>query len=61
MSVLGFVSPSVTPTNLVFNITAIPSGVYRYLKERRLAYRGGSGRHLARRGDRRVRSPGVSV
>ena len=38
MSVLGFVSPSVTPTNLVFNITAIPSGVYRYLRERRLVW-----------------------
>ncbi len=38
MSVLGFTSPSVTPTNLVFNITAIPSGVYRYLRERRLVW-----------------------
>ncbi len=29
ISVLGFVSPAVSPTNLVFNIVAIPSGVYR--------------------------------
>ncbi len=38
MSVLGFTSPSVSPTNLVFNIVAIPSGVYRYIKEGRLAW-----------------------
>jgi hypothetical protein len=36
MSVLGFVSPAVSPTNLVFNIVAIPSGIYRYWRERRL-------------------------
>jgi uncharacterized membrane protein YfcA len=36
MSVLGFVGPAVSSTNLVFNIVAIPSGVYRYLRERRL-------------------------
>lgn len=35
-SVLGYTSPSVTPTNLVFNIVGIPSGVYRYFKEGRL-------------------------
>jgi uncharacterized membrane protein YfcA len=33
MSVLGFVSPSVTPTNLVFNIVATPGGIYRYIRE----------------------------
>jgi len=38
MSVLGFVSPSVSPTNLVYNIVAIPSGVYRYIKEGRMAW-----------------------
>jgi hypothetical protein len=27
MSVLGIVSPSVTPTNLVFNIVATPGGI----------------------------------
>jgi len=38
VSVLGFTSPSVSPTNLVYNIVAIPSGVYRYIKEGRLAW-----------------------
>ena len=38
MSVLGFVSPAVSPTNLVFNIVAIPSGVYRYFRERRIVW-----------------------
>lgn len=32
MSYLGFTSPAVTSTNFVFNIVAIPSGVYRYFK-----------------------------
>jgi uncharacterized protein len=36
LSVLGFVSPAVSPTNLVFNIVAIPSGVYRYIREGRM-------------------------
>lgn len=36
VSVLGFSSPAVSPTNLVFNIVAIPSGVYRYLREGRM-------------------------
>jgi uncharacterized membrane protein YfcA len=36
MSVLGFVSPAVTPTNLVFNVVGIPSAVYRYFKEGRM-------------------------
>lgn len=38
MSVLHFVTPSVSATNFVFNIVAIPSGVYRYLKEGRMAW-----------------------
>jgi uncharacterized protein len=38
MSVLNFTSPSVSATNFVFNIIAIPSGVYRYLKEGRMAW-----------------------
>ena len=38
MSVLGFTSPAVTPTNLRFNVVAIPSGVYRYLREGRLLW-----------------------
>ncbi len=36
VSFLGFCSPAVSPTNLVFNIVAIPSGVYRYLREGRM-------------------------
>jgi len=38
MSVLGYTSPSVSATNLVFNIVAIPSGVYRYIREGRMAW-----------------------
>jgi len=38
VSVLGFTSPAVSPTNLVYNVVAIPSGVYRYLKEGRMAW-----------------------
>jgi uncharacterized membrane protein YfcA len=36
VSVLGFTSPAVSPTNLVFNVVAIPSGVYRYFREGRM-------------------------
>jgi uncharacterized membrane protein YfcA len=36
VSVLNFSTPAVSPTNLVFNIVAIPSGVYRYLREGRM-------------------------
>jgi len=38
MSVLGYTSPSVSATNHVFNIIAIPSGVYRYIKENRMLW-----------------------
>lgn len=38
VSVLGFISPSVSPTNQLFNIIAIPGGVYRYIKEGRLLW-----------------------
>jgi uncharacterized membrane protein YfcA len=38
MSVLGFTSPAVSPTNLVFNLVAIPGGVYRYLREGRMLW-----------------------
>jgi uncharacterized membrane protein YfcA len=38
VSFLGFASPSVSPTNLVYNIVAIPSGVYRYVREGRMAW-----------------------
>lgn len=38
MSVLGYTNPSVSATNQVFNIVAIPSGVYRYYKEGRMVW-----------------------
>lgn len=38
MSVLQFTTPSVTATNLVYNLAAIPSGVYRYLREGRMIW-----------------------
>lgn len=38
MSILNYTSPSVSATNFVFNIVAIPSGVYRYIKEGRMAW-----------------------
>jgi uncharacterized membrane protein YfcA len=38
MSVLGFTSPAISSTNFVYNIIAIPSGVYRYFKEGRIAW-----------------------
>ncbi len=38
VSVLKFTTPSVSATNFVFNIVAIPSGVYRYIREGRMAW-----------------------
>jgi uncharacterized membrane protein YfcA len=38
MSVLNYTSPSVSGTNFIFNIVAIPSGVYRFIKEGRMAW-----------------------
>lgn len=38
MSVLGFTTPAVSATNFVYNIVAIPSGVYRYFREGRMAW-----------------------
>src|SRR5512139_1549968 len=38
MSFLNFTSPSVSSTNFLYNIVAIPSGVYRYIKEGRMAW-----------------------
>ena len=38
MSYLGFTSPAVSATNQLFNIVAIPSGVYRYLQEGRMVW-----------------------
>lgn len=38
VSFLNFTSPAVSSTNFVYNIVAIPGGVYRYLKEGRMAW-----------------------
>ena len=38
MSVLGFTSPAVSPTNLVYNVVATPGGVYRYVREGRVVW-----------------------
>ncbi len=39
MSVLGFVSPAVTPTNLVYNVVAVPGGLWRFMRESRMDWR----------------------
>jgi uncharacterized membrane protein YfcA len=36
VSVLGVPSPAVTPTNLLFNVVAVPGGLWRFWRERRL-------------------------
>lgn len=38
MSFLGYTNPSVSATNQLFNIIAIPSGVYRYCQEGRMVW-----------------------
>jgi hypothetical protein len=38
MSVLGYVNPSVSSTNQFYNIVAIPSGVWRYIREGRMVW-----------------------
>jgi hypothetical protein len=38
VSILNFTTPAVSATNFVYNIVAIPSGVYRYLREGRMAW-----------------------
>lgn len=38
VSVLGFVSPAVSPTNLIYNIVSTPGGLYRYIKEGRMSW-----------------------
>lgn len=38
VSVLQYTSPSVSPTNLIYNIVAIPGGLYRFIKEGRMAW-----------------------
>lgn len=38
ISVLGFTGPAVSSTNLLYNVVAIPSGVYRYYREKRMVW-----------------------
>jgi len=38
VSVLGYVNPSVSSTNQFFNIVAIPSGVWRFIREGRMVW-----------------------
>jgi uncharacterized membrane protein YfcA len=38
VSVLGFNSPAVSATNHLYNLTAVPGGVYRYVKEGRMLW-----------------------
>lgn len=33
LSVLGFTSPGVTPTNLIYNIVSTPGGIFRYRRQ----------------------------
>jgi uncharacterized membrane protein YfcA len=37
VSLLGVASPAVTPTNLLFNVAAVPGGLLRFWREQRLA------------------------
>src|SRR5215208_4853908 len=36
--VLGFTSPAVSPTNLIYNVLATPGRVYRYMQEGRVVW-----------------------
>ncbi len=38
VSVLGYTSPGVSPTNMLYNVVAIPSGVYRFHREKRMLW-----------------------
>lgn len=38
MSILGYVHPSVNPTNQLYNIIAIPTGIVRFMRERRMVW-----------------------
>lgn len=38
MSFLGFTNPSVSSTNQLFNVVAIPGGCYRYIREGRMVW-----------------------
>lgn len=38
MSILGYTHPSVSATNQFYNVVAIPSGVFRYIREKRMVW-----------------------
>ena len=38
MSILGYTTPGVTATNFVYNIVAIPFGVFQHIRQKRLAW-----------------------
>jgi len=38
VSILGFSSPAVSATNQLFNVVAIPGGIYRYIREGRMVW-----------------------
>jgi uncharacterized membrane protein YfcA len=38
VSVLGFSTPAVSPTNLLYNVVAIPGELFRYIREGRMAW-----------------------
>ncbi len=38
VSVLGYTAPGVNATNFVYNIIAIPSGVYRYIRDKKFSW-----------------------
>ncbi|MBT3233111.1 MAG: sulfite exporter TauE/SafE family protein [Calditrichaeota bacterium] len=38
VSILGFAGPAVSATNLLYNIVAIPGGIYKYIRDRRVIW-----------------------
>jgi len=38
VSILGFVSPAVTSTNLFYNVVGTPGGILRYVREKRMVW-----------------------
>ena len=68
MSVMGYTTPSVSATNQIYNIIGIPSGVYRYIREKRMVspllgsyHRYPSWRTYRRLGSRRLSSRSQAV
>ena len=38
MSIFGYISPGVSGTNFIYNITSIPLGSYQYIREKRISW-----------------------